>query len=1024
MVAKKQQAVNKALESGLLYRTIFNQSPDGILIIDPDGAFIEFNEAAHRQLGYSREEFEKLRISDIDPIQDPDEIQASIKKLIEEGSAAFEVKHRAKDGDIRDVQVISQLITISGEIYFHTIWRDITEHKRTDIALQESEHKFRTLFETANDAIFILDLEGHFIDINRIGYERLGYTKDEMMSMHISQLDTPEFAAQVESRIEQLRKYGQAVIEVAHRRKDGTIMPVESNVRIMDFGGRKVLFSIGRDITGRKKAEAALKEANAKLQTLIRALPDAVYFKDTNCRYLMVNRVFEEMLGAGQEAFMGKTDEDFMPPDLAGSCRMSDEALMKSGAPVNVVDTMIGADGKKIYLDSVKAPIHDSQGVLLGIVGVSRDVTERKLAEDSLKQSEEKYRELVETANSVVLTWDTTGRITFLNTFAEQFFGFSKAELLGENVVGTIVPRAESSGRDLARLMEEIQHDPNRFKDNENENITKDGARVWVRWANKAIMDEEGKIIGILSIGNDITARRDAESRLWEREKFISTILDTVDEGFIVLDRDYRILTANKAYGDQVGGVCDAIIGKHCYEVSHKSSRPCYEEGEDCASRHVFETGKPYSAIHKHTDAKGRIMYVETKAFPIKSNSGAVTSVIETINNISERYLLEEERLKTQKLESIGVLAGGIAHDFNNLMQGIFGYISLAKITHDQKEKSLAMLEHAEKALHQSVNLTTQLLTFSKGGKPAKKRLDLHPVIEDSIKFILSGSRSEFRTIVPEDLWQTEADAGQVGQVIQNIVLNADQSMPMGGSVSVTAKNVAAGDASLPYGLAMGNYVMISIRDTGIGIPEQNLGKIFDPYFTTKEHGSGLGLATSYSIIRNHGGMIDIRTKPGEGSTFMVYLPAIAREGRAESQAKPVEKPAPLKARVLVMDDDETIQNLSRELLLALGQEVEIAKDGQEALEKYKGAMASGKRFDIVILDLTIRGGMGGAETLQRLMEIDPAVKAVVSSGYSDDALIAGYQQEGFKAFLKKPYGISALRDTLFSLMAGGQRTP
>jgi two-component system cell cycle sensor histidine kinase/response regulator CckA len=342
----------------------------------------------------------------------------------------------------------------------------------------------------------------------------------------------------------------------------------------------------------------------------------------------------------------------------------------------------------------------------------------------------------------------------------------------------------------------------------------------------------------------------------------------------------------------------------------------------------------------------------------------------------------------------------------------------MAKLTHDQKEKSLDMLEQAEQALHQSVNLTNQLLTFSKGGKPVKKHLDLRPVIGNSTKFMLSGSRSDCRMNIPEDLWQTEADAGQVGQVIQNIVLNADQSMPTGGSVIVTAKNVSTGNASLPPGLPAGNYILISIQDTGTGIPEQHLGKIFDPYFTTKEKGSGLGLATSYAIVRNHGGMIDILTKPGEGSTFMIYLPASTTEHQAINKAISTERSPTRPARVLVMDDEEIIRKLSRELLLTLGQEVEVAKDGQEALEKYKGAMAAGNSFDIVILDLTIRGGMGGLEVVQKLLKIDSAVKAIVSSGYSDDSAIANHRSYGFKAYLKKPYDITALRDTLNSLMS------
>jgi PAS domain S-box-containing protein len=538
---------------------------------------------------------------------------------------------------------------------------------------------------------------------------------------------------------------------------------------------------------------------------------------------------------------------------------------------------------------------------------------------------------------------------------------------------------------------------------------------VLLRWSLLA-SDHTKRSRALISIV-DITERKLAEEKIRKNEEFIRSILDTVDEGFIVIDRDYRILTANKAYCGQVSRPCGEVIGRHCFEISHKINRPCYEEGEECSVRQVFATGEPHAALHKHEDRGGHMLFVETKGFPIRDASGNITSVIETINNITEKHLLEEERLKTQKLESIGTLAGGIAHDFNNLLQGIFGSISMARLTIDRKEKSLAMLEQAEKALHQSVNLTTQLLTFSKGGKPVKKLIDLRPVIENSAKFTLSGSRSDFRLIIPEDLWQTEADEGQLGQVIQNIVLNADQALPIGGTVRVTAANMAEGAATLPPGLAQGDYVVIAIQDAGVGIPEQYLSKIFDPYFTTKEKGSGLGLATSYSIVRNHGGMIDVRTKSGEGSTFMIYLPAIAGKGRVEAELQPQELSARRRARILVMDDEEILRDLSSELLGMLGHDVEVAKHGQEALEKYQGAMAARSPFDIVILDLTIRGGMGGSETIQKLLEIDPAVRAIVSSGYSDDLAIANHLQHGFKAYLKKPCSIAELHDIVNSLL-------
>jgi PAS domain S-box-containing protein len=546
--------------------------------------------------------------------------------------------------------------------------------------------------------------------------------------------------------------------------------------------------------------------------------------------------------------------------------------------------------------------------------------------------------------------------------------------------------------------------------------VHKDGTEIATEITATARWNEKGEYAGHICVVRDITERKRAEEKIRQSEEFIRGILDTVDEGFIVVDRDYHILTANKAYCAQVGLPVDEVIGKHCYELSHKVSRPCYEEGEECAVRQVFATGRPYAALHKHPDPEGHTLFVETKAFPIKDASGAVSSVIETINNITERHLLEEERLKTQKLESIGVLAGGIAHDFNNLLQGIFGYISMAKLTLDQREKSLAMLEQAEKALHQSVNLTSQLLTFSKGGKPVKKVIDLRPVIENAATFALSGSRSDFRLDIGPGLWHADADGGQVGQVIQNIVLNADQAMPLGGRVAISARNLPASETALHPGLERRDYVVIGIEDQGVGIQQAYLDKIFDPYFTTKEKGSGLGLATSYSIIRNHGGRIKVRSVVGTGSTFLIYLPAVITVA-----SLPAERPHPAparKARVLVMDDESVIRLVAKALLGSLGHDMEAAENGDAAVGLYRRAIAEGRPFDVVILDLTVRGGKGGAETLRELLAIDPCVKAVVSSGYSDDQVIATYLQHGFCSFLKKPYDMQELSRVLDEALA------
>ena len=384
--------------------------------------------------------------------------------------------------------------------------------------------------------------------------------------------------------------------------------------------------------------------------------------------------------------------------------------------------------------------------------------------------------------------------------------------------------------------------------------------------------------------------------------------------------------------------------------------------------------------------------------------------------DVTEQKLMEEERLKFQKLEAIGTLAGGIAHDFNNLLQGVFGYISIAKLNAANKDKSIAALEQAEKALHMSVTLTTQLLTFSKGGKPVKKKVPLQPLIENSVRFALSGSSADYRIKLDADLWHVEADEGQIGQVIQNIVINADQAMPLGGTIMITAKNVHVSKKGIPQLPEEGKYVEISVQDNGTGISDEYLSKIFDPYFTTKAKGSGLGLATSYSIVRNHGGVIHVSSKVGRGTTFYVYLPAL--EAVKEDPQIPELSPFVRKGKILVMDDEELIRSIAGAMIKSLDHEVEFAEHGEEAIEKYKAAMESGNPFDVVILDLTIRGGMGGLETIERLLAVDPKIRAIVSSGYSDDAVVSDYHNYGFSACLTKPYKLQELSYTLNNMLS------
>ena len=388
--------------------------------------------------------------------------------------------------------------------------------------------------------------------------------------------------------------------------------------------------------------------------------------------------------------------------------------------------------------------------------------------------------------------------------------------------------------------------------------------------------------------------------------------------------------------------------------------------------------------------------------------------------DISERKRAEHELLRAQKLESLGVLAGGIAHDFNNLLTGILGNISLAKTLLPPGHKAAERLEAAATASTRAQELTRQLLTFSRGGAPIKKIASIAELLKDSVTFATRGSKVRCEFAVPENLWHVDVDIGQIDQVINNLVINAVQAMPDGGVLTVKAANLTVtGSPGLP--LKKGEYVRIAIKDTGVGVPQEHLQKIFDPYFTTKEKGTGLGLASAYSVIRKHDGLMTVESEIGVGSAFTFYLPATPKVAVVEEPDE--EKSLRGRGTILVMDDDVMILDLAGELLAILGYEAAFAKNGDVAVGMYKDALTDKRPFDAVVMDLTIPGGLGGKETVKRLLEIDPCAKAIVSSGYSNDPIMAEYEKHGFVGALPKPYNINDMGKLLKKICSPKKRS-
>jgi len=412
----------------------------------------------------------------------------------------------------------------------------------------------------------------------------------------------------------------------------------------------------------------------------------------------------------------------------------------------------------------------------------------------------------------------------------------------------------------------------------------------------------------------------------------------------------------------------------------------------------------------------GSVIWVSENVRVVRAADGSVESYEGVVADITARRRLEAEMARASKLEAVGILAGGIAHDFNNILTVVLGNITLAESETASATARPRLLHEAHQATLRARDLTQQLLTFAKGGDPVRAAVELPDLLRESVGFALHGSniRAEFE--LPGGLRRVNADKGQLGQVIHNLAINAVQAMPQGGILRLRAANehLAAGARG---GLPAGEYVCISVADTGVGIPAEHLAKIFDPYFTTKTQGSGLGLATVYAVISKHQGHIEVESQPGAGATFRFWLP-VASAGPAVPPEETAPAPAPA-GRVLFMDDEASILELARHFLSRLGLAGEFVADGRAAIEKYREARAAGVPFDVVVMDLTVPGGMGGREAMEHLRSIDPQVRAIVSSGYSRDPVLANYRAHGFVGILPKPYGLAQVQQVLVQVLNG-----
>lgn len=525
-----------------------------------------------------------------------------------------------------------------------------------------------------------------------------------------------------------------------------------------------------------------------------------------------------------------------------------------------------------------------------------------------------------------------------------------------------------------------------------------------------ATFDDQGRVVAM-----DCTLERVRDKTRTERafrasEERFRTVFDKNSVGMALTDVSGHINRVNEALCRLLGRREEDLIGVDAVTLIHPDDR------RERATPDTHPGGSPGRELRllRHD---GEVAWCYLGWSWVPGDDGTLHGAVVIVQDVTGRRQAEQRLQRLAKLESLGVLAGGIAHDFNNILAVILGNLSLAARLPDAGPRTREVLASAELASKRARELAQQLVTFARGGTPVKRTVSLAALVREAASFYLSGSQVAAELSLDPDLWLADVDPGQISQVLQNLFINAVQAMPDGGTVQVSADNVVLDDAS-DVPVPSGRYVLIRVADNGVGIPSANLERVFDPYFSTKEGGSGLGLATAHSIVRRHGGHLGVESTPGVGSTLSVYLPASTAAADATPPQPGVGTALP-HARILVMDDEPAVRQVTRRILTACGLDVDDVASGEEAVAAFSDARAAGRPYAAVLLDLTVAGGMGGIEALERLRQLDPGVRAIVSTGYSADPVMADCRAYGFRAAVPKPFTSTELESVVRDVVAG-----
>lgn len=902
--------------------------------------------------------------------------------------------------------------------------------------LRASEHRYQRIAEWIAEGIWILDKNLKTVYVNTRLAELIGYSPDELQGMSLEQLVPIQLSVPSKADSPSVSKEYESC-STSIRRRNGSDLMVTLSIRTVfnsknQFSGWVMIVT---DVSEQKRAEHLLNEMVEGLatktgpeifETLAIKLADLM-----NAKYVIIGRVVAgetERISSVAMTINGQIVDNITyglantPYENAinqGMCFYEsgiqekfpkDEDLKRMGAQSYLGIPLVSSRGKSLGLIAIlnDEPMGEVSGnINRAILHIFANRAAAELERIETVLTLEAQARVLDEVQDAVISTDTGGIILHWNKGAERMFGFAASEAVGANI-SIIYPDnvVETITKDVVGKLQEKGG-----VTQEHRLRKKSGEEFFGRISLTLQIDNQRNPSKVISIISDITKKKQSELALKESEQLYRSIFEKAAQMILSVDPSGRILDCNQRVKQILGYEPSEVIGQRLIKYLAHGSRPEMIKvlGE------IKETEISLHREFKVISKDGRIIEVNVDTTALNDSEGQMVRSISIIDDITAKKAQEQSLVRTEKLKSVGLLAGGIAHDFNNLLAGVLGNVSLVRSSMDSESEEYNCLYEAEKAAVRAGELTQQLLTFSRGGEPIKEHISISQIIRDSVSFVLSGSNVSFNLDLDESLPDVVVDPSQFSHVLQNLIINADQAMPDGGQIDIVANLIELKDNEVPP-LRAGSYVRLSVTDHGIGIPKKDIDRVFDPYFTTKSTGSGLGLATCYAILERHNGRIEIDSAPGRGTTIKVYVPAADTEIVAEEELD--QAPLHCTARVLVMDDQDYLRRLVSRVLESIGCTVDRAENGYQAVEMFKKGIKDAKPYDCVILDLTIPGSMGGKLAVNELKALDASVKAIACSGYADDSIMADCQSHNFDAVVAKPFKPKALVQTVCHLLA------